>query len=69
MGMFIQLNIDKNKCLFSSGTCTECIHVCPVDIFQSKEGQIVVDDEDECTLCYICEQKCPAHAVKVLKLY
>jgi len=69
MGMFIQVNIDKNVCQFSSGACTECIRVCPVDIFQSKEGQIVVDDEDECTLCYICEQKCPAHAIKVLKLY
>lgn len=71
MGMFISVNIDKNMCQASSSACRQCIHVCPVDVFQFKEGQIVTipDNEDECTLCYICEGRCPAHAIRVLKLY
>jgi len=71
MGIFIKVKIDKNMCQASSSACAKCIHVCPVDVFQVKEGQIVTipDNEDECTLCYICESRCPAHALKVLKLY
>jgi len=71
MGMFIQIKIDKDECQASSNECRECINICPVDVFQFKEGQIVTipDNEDECTLCYICEGRCPAKAVKVVKLY
>lgn len=71
MGMFIRIEIDRNKCQASSKGCQECRKVCPVDVFQSQDGKIVTipDNEDECTLCHICQERCPVQAVKVSKLY
>ncbi|MCD6471945.1 4Fe-4S binding protein [Candidatus Aerophobetes bacterium] len=69
--MFIQIKIDKDRCQASLNDCRECINICPVDVFQFKDGQIVTIpyNEDECTLCYMCEKKCPDKAIKVVKLY
>ena len=71
MGMFIQIEIDRDKCGASSSGCQECIRICPVDVFQHTDGKIVTvpDNEDECSLCYICMERCPAQAIKVSKLY
>ncbi|MEA1963807.1 MAG: 4Fe-4S binding protein [Candidatus Aerophobetes bacterium] len=71
MGMFIQIKINTNECQASSNECRECINICPVDVFQFKQGKIITipDNEDECTLCSICEERCPPKAIKVVKLY
>ena len=71
MGIFIKVEVDKDKCEAPSSRCQECVRVCPVDVFQSEGGEIITmpDNEDECTLCNICVEKCPAKAIKVTKLY
>ncbi len=71
MGIFIRVKVDKDKCTASSSGCQECVAVCPVDVFQLKEGEIITvpDNEDECTLCDICVERCPAEAIKISKLY
>jgi len=65
MGIFIRVEIQGDKCGTSSSGCQECIRICPVDIFQRTDGKIVTvsDNEDECTLCYICMERCPAKAM------
>ena len=71
MGIFIRIEVDKGKCKTSSSGCQECIKVCPVDVFQLKDNEIttVPDNEDECTLCDICVERCPTKALKVTRLY
>ena len=61
MGIFIKVEVDKDKCEASSGGCQECVKICPVDVFQSKGREIITipDNEDECTLCGICVENAP----------
>jgi DNA-directed RNA polymerase subunit D len=68
MGLFVSILIDKNKC---RAECSTCIEVCPVDIFTQREKQVIVssEDEDECTLCNLCLEKCPAQAIVIQKNY
>jgi len=70
MGMFIRVEIDDKKCLGleKSG---ECIRICPVNIFEAKDGRVVVkeENEDECTLCSLCMDKCQPCAISIKKLY
>ena len=70
--IFIKLSIDEGKCINQDG-CMTCIRVCPVDIFKPADDQtqIVVNEanEDECTLCDLCLEKCPVQAITLQKLY
>jgi NAD-dependent dihydropyrimidine dehydrogenase PreA subunit len=45
--------------------------VCPVDIFRAGDSgvEIVVENLDECVLCYLCVDAAPEGAVRVIKLY
>ena len=45
--------------------------VCPVDIFRAGDAgvEIVVENLDECVLCYLCVDAAPDGAVRVIKLY
>ena len=45
--------------------------VCPVDIFRAGDSgvEIVVENLDECVLCYLCVDAAPDGAVRVIKLY
>jgi len=46
--------------------------VCPVDIFATKDDgtlEIVVENLDECVLCYLCVEAAPEDTVRVVKLY
>ena len=71
MGMFIEVDVDQHKCEVSLNGCQECVRICPVDALQYQDGEIktIPENEDECTLCYICIERCPARAVKVNELY
>lgn len=45
--------------------------VCPVDIFRAGASgvEIVVENLDECVLCYLCVDAAPEGTVRVIKLY
>jgi len=34
-------------------------------VFSLKENKSVIDDEDSCTLCGICEDLCPKKAIVI----
>ncbi|RMF92154.1 MAG: 4Fe-4S dicluster domain-containing protein [Candidatus Schekmanbacteria bacterium] len=67
--IFINVKI-KEGCL-GVEKCGECVKICPVNIFEAKDGKvsIVEKNEDECTLCDLCLQKCPVNVVSIEKLY
>jgi NAD-dependent dihydropyrimidine dehydrogenase PreA subunit len=70
MGVFIRVTIDEEKCLGpeKSGAC---VAICPVNIFEVRGDRVVVEEanEDECTLCNLCIDKCPGSAISIRKLY
>ena len=70
MGLFIDLDINRDTCL-GIEACGECINVCPVDVFEDQESSLKTnyDNEDECTLCDMCIQKCPPDALTIVKNY
>ncbi|OGL39578.1 MAG: hypothetical protein A3C43_10870 [Candidatus Schekmanbacteria bacterium RIFCSPHIGHO2_02_FULL_38_11] len=51
--------------------CGECVKICPVNIFDKKDNTIisVEANEDECTLCNLCLEKCPVDAIEIVRLY
>lgn len=68
MGLFISLKIDRSKC---KDGCRQCADVCPVDIFALVDGALVSieENEDECTLCNLCLERCPSGAIQLIKHY
>jgi NAD-dependent dihydropyrimidine dehydrogenase PreA subunit len=47
------------------------ISVCPVSIFEGRNGlaAVVAAQEDECILCDLCLERCPTDAIAIHKLY
>jgi NAD-dependent dihydropyrimidine dehydrogenase PreA subunit len=68
MGLFITVKINEKKC--ATG-CKACVDSCPVDIFILENDRLIVsaENEDECTLCGICLQRCPAGSIELIKNY
>jgi NAD-dependent dihydropyrimidine dehydrogenase PreA subunit len=68
MGRFIKIAIDTSVC---PAECSRCVEVCPVEIFEMDGGKPSVrrSEEDECTLCELCLQRCPQGAIRIEKLY
>ena len=69
MGIFIKVEINKEKCTPEIGK--KLVEICPVNIFSIINERVVTDseNEDECTLCELCLNICPECAVKVRRLY
>jgi NAD-dependent dihydropyrimidine dehydrogenase PreA subunit len=71
MAMFIRVDVDP-KIASDPALAKKLTEVCPVNIFKVGGGgalEIVEENLDECTLCDLCIQACPAGTVKVVKLY
>lgn len=51
--------------------CGECVRVCPVNVFRIAEGVVATDEEneDECTLCGLCTERCAPGALRIVKIY
>ena len=46
--------------------CGICVEFCPGKIFSSETGQVpVVARLSSCTVCRLCEMRCPDYAVSV----
>lgn len=69
MGMFIEINLQKDKLTPRSSQLLAS--VCPVDIFIMKDHELRLqqDRDDECTLCERCLDVAPLGAVRIRKTY
>ena len=70
MSLFIAVEVDADRCR-KGQPCTACVTVCPVSIFRAQGGlaEVVGENEDECTLCDLCLQRCPTDAITIRTLY
>jgi NAD-dependent dihydropyrimidine dehydrogenase PreA subunit len=71
MAMFIRVDVAPQVAA-DPALAKKLTDVCPVNIFsQAAAGALAIVEEnlDECTLCDLCIQACPAGTVKVVKLY
>lgn len=53
--------IDYKKCNGS----LKCVEVCPVNVFDKKNGKGFVARPADCIECRACEYACPVQAIKV----
>ena len=59
----VEVKIDVEKC-DGDGTCVD---VCPVEVFELKEGKAVAVNPDECLVCQACVVQCPTGAIEVIE--
>lgn len=65
--MFVTIKINTESC---DDDCRICVETCPLDIFRTDGGVTVVEEnEDECTFCNLCIERCPKHAITIIKNY
>lgn len=59
--MGYKITVDVEKCNGDS----ECVDVCPVEVFEVQDGKAVVINEEECLGCESCVEVCETDAVVV----
>jgi NAD-dependent dihydropyrimidine dehydrogenase PreA subunit len=59
--MMATIKVDIQKC----DECSTCASVCPVGVYEIKEGKSVVVNQDACLVCRACETQCPKSAITV----
>jgi NAD-dependent dihydropyrimidine dehydrogenase PreA subunit len=71
MALFIEIEL-RGSAATSPEIGRKLAEVCPVGIFEAKDGapaRIVERQLDECTLCELCLAVAPPGELRVLKLY
>jgi len=44
-----------------------CVDICPVGVFEIKDGKSFAVNVDECLICRACETQCPNNAIKIIE--
>lgn len=57
----MDMEIDRDNCI----NCGKCVEICPVNVFELKKGEPVIENVDDCTLCGVCADQCPEDAIEV----
>ena len=53
--------INKRKCT----ECGTCFDVCPMKVYNKKDGKFIVANPEKCIGCKACEAQCPEEAITV----
>ena len=56
-----EVYIDDTLC----NGCNICVEFCPKDVLVMKDGYPEVVNIENCTLCQLCELRCPDFAIEV----
>jgi len=59
----VEVKVDLEKC-DGDGVCAD---ICPVAVFEIKDGKSVVVNNDDCIVCRACEVQCPQGAIQVIE--
>ncbi len=57
----VEVKVDNDKC----DGCATCVDVCPVSVFEIKDGKSVPVNVEECLICRACEVQCPNNAIEI----
>ena len=55
------VNVDTDKCV----GCGECVDVCPVEVYEIKDGKSEPVNSEECLGCESCVEVCETSAITV----
>ncbi len=53
--------VDQDKC----EGCEECVDVCPMEVFEMKDGKSFPVNAEDCEGCESCVEVCEAGAITV----
>ncbi|BAV91645.1 ferredoxin [Candidatus Desulfovibrio trichonymphae] len=59
--MGYSVTVDTDKCV----GCGECVDVCPVAVYEIKDGKSEPANSEECLGCESCIEVCEASAIVV----
>ncbi|MDR3176107.1 MAG: 4Fe-4S dicluster domain-containing protein [Desulfovibrio sp.] len=55
------VTVDSDRCT----GCSECVDICPVEVYELQDGKSVPTNVEECLGCESCVEACEAGAVSV----
>ncbi len=58
------ITIDEAKCT----NCTECVKICPSEVYKLENGKVVVGSSDDCSKCESCLSVCAPMAITVVEM-
>ena len=59
--MGYNVTVDVDKCV----GCGECVDICPVGVYEMKDGKSDPVNADECVGCESCIEVCEGHCITV----
>lgn len=59
----VKIVINSDKC----NGCGSCADICPIGVYEVKEGKSVPVKVEECLICRACEIQCPQAAIQVIE--
>lgn len=62
--MGYNVTVDEDKCV----GCAQCVDVCPVEVYEMKDGKSDPVNADECLGCESCVEVCEGHCITVEEL-
>jgi len=59
----MDINIDYEKC--DSLNCLECLDLCPMQVFDIENNQVIIKNNASCCGCLACQEVCSYNAISL----